>query len=132
MRRKYASRVPREDTPTYMGMRNKDGGLAILSELERAVRAGECVVRSNDILTEFKVFDRDAETGKPVFPKGEKGHGDRIMGLAMAWFQARERLTAKPEIEVSREAAKHEIERFSHEKRTWTECWSLRKGRYAI
>lgn len=125
MRRKYASRVPREDAATYLGMRNKDGGLSILAELERAIRAGECMVRSLYVAEEIKLFDKDAETGKPLFPKGEKGHGDRLQGLAMAWFQGRERLTLAPQ--ERKQSIITELENVTHKQSNWSDAWTTRR-----
>lgn len=121
-RRKYAGKVPRSEVSTYMGIRNKDGGLAVLAELERAVRDGECVVRSTSLVDELALFNKD-EDGKPDFPRGSGGHGDIAMAAAMAWDQARERVLAVPE-EV-RKSAYAELENIPHERKRWSTGWRI-------
>jgi hypothetical protein len=91
-RKKYSGIADRHNLE-YYGYRNRDKGQRIFSELERAVRDGECVIRSAKVLEEMKNFDRDPEKGLPVYPTSEDGHGDRLQGLAMAWMHGRERLT---------------------------------------
>lgn len=126
MRRNYATRINKLDAPTYLGMRNKDGGMAIMLEMERAIRDGELLIRSGAIAKEISVFDKDEE-GKPCYPKGEEGHGDRVMGMAMAWFQGRERLTIPERDKFP--TAKQEIEELvaRRDNSGWADNWSLRK-----
>jgi hypothetical protein len=125
-KRRYSGKVRRDDEPTYLGMRNNDGGAAVLAELGRAVLDGEAAVRSADVHHEMTQCDKDEE-GKPVFPRAEKSHGDRVQGLALAWFAARHRV--EPAKTEEREAAKRKElgEASTLEKRGWTESWTLAK-----
>jgi hypothetical protein len=116
---------------TYYGYRNTDGGLATLSELERAILAGECTIRSEHVREELHKFGKD-ERGRPSYPKGEIGNGDRAQAFALAWQLAKTRLLEAPKRQTER--ARSEIEReTSGPRRKWKDSWTLRKpGRYGL
>lgn len=87
----YSKLLQRRKEQEYLGMKNKDGGLMIFTELERAVRQGECLISSDRIPIEASNYDKD-DKGKPTYPMTLETHGDFIMGLALAWEVARERV----------------------------------------
>lgn len=84
---------PANGAEEYYGMRNKDGGLKIFIELDRAVLDADVIVRSEGVSKEMGLWDKEEKNGKikPLYPYREDGHGDRSMSLAMAWFLGRER-----------------------------------------
>lgn len=120
---------PVQDRTTYMGTRNRDGGLAVISELERAVRDGECTVRSADVLAEMRIADRD-ENGKPTFHGIEHCHGDKLQGLAIGWGFAKDKRMEPADTtpEARRERANEEIRKpppFHHDH--WRNSWTRRR-----
>jgi hypothetical protein len=124
MRTQYAGKVKRADEPgsTYLGMRNGDGGLLILTELGKAALGGNCIVRSDDVRHEMSVFDK-GEDEKPNYPRSEKSHGDRTQGLALAWWQGRKRM--EPIAVEQRAEMRREIEQYRPQKQTWSSQWTL-------
>ena len=90
-RRNYSYNISRGKEQEYLGMKNKDGGMMIFVELERAVRAGELHIKSNRIGEEASNYDKD-EKGKPEYPRTLETHGDYIMGLALSWEEAKDRV----------------------------------------
>jgi hypothetical protein len=126
MRTAYAGKVKRSDEPgsTYLGMRNGDGGLLILTELGKATLGGGCIVRSDDVRHEMSMFDK-GEDEKPNYPRSEKSHGDRTHGLALAWWQGRKRM--EPVAAEQRTEMRREIEHYRPQKRTWSSSWTLTK-----
>lgn len=131
MRRAYATVVPKGKEATYFGMRNRDGGLANLLEVERAVMAGECVVRSEYLRRELGAYDKD-EKGKPLWPSSEDGHGDRAQGFGMAWIQARDRLVEPAETKVQDARAEIMGEVFNISTASWGESWSLNRNGFGV
>lgn len=124
MRRKYAGKVPRNQSDQYLGIRNKDKGLIALAELERAVRDCEAILRSETLVEELRLFDKD-EDGKPKFPRGYVGHGDRALAAGFAWGQARERMVKQEKkVDDLRINAYAELEE-PEEELSWEDCWSL-------
>jgi len=88
----------------YFGTCNRDGGMANFRELERAIMAMDCVVRSAQIPNEMRLFGRDQDTGQPTYPIGRRdGHGDYMQALAGAWWRAR--TMSSPENRVQLENA---------------------------
>ena len=94
IQRKPYIHKPTNGPEEYYGMRNKDGGLKIFIELDRAVLDGDVTVRSEFVGREIGLWDKEETTNgkiKPKYPYREDGHGDRSMALAMAWWLGRER-----------------------------------------
>lgn len=98
-------RRPVDGRATYLGTRNRDGGRAIIDELQRAILDSECTVRSHAVLAEMRVADKD-DKGRPTFHGIENSHGDRLQGLAIAWGLAKDRLLEP----ATGEAEMHTIE----------------------
>jgi len=131
-RRNYVKTNLRQNDGTYLGTRNKDRGLANLSELERAILAGECRLLSENLRQELDAFVRD-ENGKPLFPAGEDGHGDRAQGMGIAWAACRERRVAPKK--TAEQNARSEImggHEDSGPKRSWSESWTLSNNSYGV
>jgi hypothetical protein len=128
-RTKYATKVPRGEEDTYLGMRNKDGGLSILLELDRAIMDGEVTIRSEALASELNEFQKDDE-GNPAFPRGGDGHGDRAQGFAMAWALARGRTDGKPvdTEDARREAIRNELAAAVNTSGRWGDYWKLSTG----
>lgn len=121
-RYQYKTKVQRNES-MYYGVKNNDGGAALLAEMERAIRDGAFTPRSPDMVDEMERFERD-EKNKPECVNGPNGHGDRTMGLAMAWDLARTRIEAtaaqfKPESKWS------ELENLRDIKKSWRDSWKL-------
>lgn len=124
VRTAYSSKVPKGKEPEYLGRRNKDGGLIILAELERAIHDGEAVIRSAELLEELRLFNRD-EDGKPEFPRSAEGNGDRAQGAAIAWDETRQRIENLPQ--ERREEAYSELIEAAEEDEdvSWADSWNL-------
>lgn len=136
MRRPYKVKPQDGAESHYYGMRNKDGGTLVFGELERAIRDAEMTVRSIKVKEEMELFDREEKTNgkyKPAFPAREDGHGDRAFGLAMAWFQGREKKVAKfTDTDLSNEVTQATpspgaiiLTRRPQKKRSWSAGWRL-------
>jgi hypothetical protein len=131
-RRSYAKTNLRANEGTYLGSRNRDRGLANLSEVERAILSGECRILSEHLRQEFDCFVRD-ENGRPHYPAGEDGHGDRAQGFGIAWAACRERRVA-PKKTVEQDA-RSEIMGFAAEPEkqgSWEDSWSLGNNSYGV
>jgi hypothetical protein len=126
--RRYNRKVPNMDRTTYLGTRNKDGGLANILEMERAILNGELIVTSAEVWEELGHFDKDAD-GKPVYNiVAGRGHGDRVQGLGIAWMQARDKLLDSPAAD-SRETAQDEIRNIRpDDDDDWSAGWSYRRS----
>lgn len=126
--RRYNRKVPHTDRVTYLGSHNKDGGLSIILELERAVMSGELMICSADVWEELRQFDKDEE-GQPVFRSaGGRGHGDKTQGLGLAWAYARDKIIGTPDAEQTREHAQDEIRRIVKCRKDWSFGWRLKRG----
>jgi hypothetical protein len=79
------------DRTTYMGTKNQDKGMSNFAEMERAIFAGELIVRSEAVMLEIDGADVDLEK-KPIFQAVDGSHGDRLQGLALAWQSGKDRL----------------------------------------
>lgn len=88
-RRKYTER---DREPEYLGMRNNDKGVAVYGEMERAIRSGELIIRSEHIREEMAQFEKEEKTDgkvRPLYPYRADGNGDRTMGMAISWKHGR-------------------------------------------
>lgn len=131
-RRNYAKTNLRQNEGTYLGSRNRDKGLSNLSEVERAIIAGECRIRSEYLRQELDAFIKD-DNGRPKYPSGEDGHGDRAQGFGVAWAACRERRVA-PKKTVQQDA-RSEIMGYqeSGEKAgSWADSWTLGGNSYGL
>lgn len=132
-RRSYVKTNMRQNDGTYLGSRNRDRGLANLSELERAILAGECRIMSEPLRQELDAFVKD-EDGRPKYPAGEDGHGDRAQGMGIAWAAARERRVA-PKKTVEQDARSEIMpgnDVGSSTRRSWSDTWSLKPSSYGV
>lgn len=128
-RRNYVKTNANKNDGTYLGSRNRDRGHSNLSELERAVLAGECRIMSEPLRQELDAFVKD-EHGRPHFPSGEDGHGDRAQGMGIAWAACRERRVAPQK--TPEQDARSEIMGYVNQdepKKSWSEQWSTGMGR---
>ena len=88
---------------TIPGWRNRDAGLAILKELQRALIQGATTIRSKELAEELMQWEAGPD-GKPyhaghAFEVGNtKGlaHGDRVMAYAICWETRQNRATETP------------------------------------
>lgn len=125
--RAYRRPTKGQEPGGYLGTRNSDGGLALLSELERAIRDGDCTVLSAEILAEMRTADKD-EKGKPTFHGIENSHGDRTQGLALSWGQAKDKLIELPaDMTENQQRARSEIEDYIAKPRSWAESWGQQR-----
>ena len=138
MRRQYAAKVSKREESQYYGMRNTDGGLSNLSEVERAVLDGELTIRSPRLCAELGEFNKD-EKGKPVYPDSAEGHGDLSQGMGIAWVQARERLVDDMDdgladhIPMTQELARAEImHAVGVSSKSWSESWTLPSRNFSL
>jgi hypothetical protein len=125
MRQKYAAISRVNNETSYYGHRNRDGGSSNLSQLERAILDGECLVLSELLREELDSMGRD-DRGRPSFPQSEKGHGDRAQAAGMMWAVARDHgaeyfLDQSAEISPDRQTE----ESFSAEPVSWSKAWSI-------
>lgn len=114
----------------YHGTWNEDGHHANFKELERAVLSLDCVVKSEKVWEESKLFGKD-DDGTPTFPRMSKlGHGDFMSGLGIAWNRARTIVSIEnradfqhPETEVTEPWLKRGAV-FDHStKKLWSSSW---------
>lgn len=126
-RRQYARNYKRGEETGYYGSRNRDGGLANISEFERAVRDGEIIVRSEDVVNEMRAADRD-EKGKPTFHGLPGSHGDRLQALAIAWVFARDKRDTPIEVtDPARSDPRAELKNYRPKQSAWRDAWTLRR-----
>jgi hypothetical protein len=127
----------RKKAPEYLGQRNKDGGFSIMMEMERAIRDAELTPRSDALLDEMGLFDKEEKNGKwkPAYPFRADGHGDRTQGFAMAWDMARGKRSGvnMESVQASivnadvaaKKKAYFEALNGTHKKRSWSAGWRL-------
>lgn len=119
-------RVGRNKKPTRLGIRNSDAGHLIYTEMERAILEGEYVVRSAEVAEEAAAMDR-GDDGKPRFILTDKGHGDRIMAAAIAWYTGRnravKRLSSTALAENYAQAVEQELTSASGERMMFSNVW---------
>lgn len=118
------SKFYREKTE-IIGQSNNDGGFNILSEIQRAIQAGECIIRSEKTVFEFGQYElgqKGARSGKCIHvgsrASGDAasqgtGHGDCAIAAGLAWSAKRDRPVDKQEVFETDPQAQwmHEFER---------------------
>lgn len=124
-RRRYARNYGNDNETGYYGTRNRDHGLANISEMERAVRDGELIVCSEDVVNEMRAADKD-DKGKPTFHGLGDSHGDKLQALAIAWVFARDKRVAPADTtDPSKADPRAELKNYRSKQTDWRSAWTI-------
>ncbi len=117
----YNLRYQQEDGK--YGWHNQDRGESILFEVMRAIADRELILMDDDILEQLTRFEYDRDN--ELLFMGTDSHGDRAMGLAIAWNAAKTRRKAymlnnkKTADTIHRSGVEHEPEFIAQQDNRW-------------
>jgi hypothetical protein len=117
-RLRYPS-LAQEEGKKKSGYGNTDGGVAVITELGRAIHEGECFVRDARLGLDADGYEFD-DKWELLFA-GRDGHGDLLMATAFAWHQAKVRRQAY--LRAQRRAVTYDPDEATYRRRTTKNKW---------